>query len=309
MIDLQFFRNNQSKLLFILNVPVIGMLFRRIMWIEDYKNKVVCVTPNAYHVRLRDGRFRYTGRASDHYSEALFKNLNWLWRLAHEWDMLVANRLVPALNLGFDSYTSQPDETNSNDTFMSNGFPGNNYGGLGEMYLGNNTGGDNNTERDLVKFDLSSLPASISVSAATYSMWMFTKSAANSRTARLYRVLRDWEESTCSWNNWKTSTAWTTAGCSSDGNDYNSTSLASYAYSSSESNGQKQYSFNSSGYSNIQDIASGSISNYGWLIRMDTEVDDRYVHRAANYATASERPKLEITYTEVVGGNPTIFYF
>lgn len=57
-------------------------------------------------------------RTHNKFSKRLLHGLYPVWWLAHQWDMLIANNIQPAWNLGFDTLTAYPDadpETNSVD--------------------------------------------------------------------------------------------------------------------------------------------------------------------------------------------------
>ena len=47
-------------------------------------------------------------RCNDKFSRRLYHGLHPLWRTMHAWDAMLANRLAPALNLGFDTLTAYP---------------------------------------------------------------------------------------------------------------------------------------------------------------------------------------------------------
>lgn len=76
-------------------------LGRRIIAVnhEQIKGKIVKVTHNSYHVlkgKNIEARFYPTN--------AIAKRLFPFGNLLHSWDMLIANRFAPALNLGFDTF-------------------------------------------------------------------------------------------------------------------------------------------------------------------------------------------------------------
>jgi hypothetical protein len=49
-----------------------------------------------------------------------------------------------------------------------------------------------------------------------------------SAAAKVFRVLRTWVEAQATWTIWSTGNNWTTAGCSSDGNDYTTTGAVAF---------------------------------------------------------------------------------
>ncbi len=76
---------------------------------------------------------------------------------------------------------------------------------------------------DLIEFDISALPAEVVIDSASLGLYYYQAILGTpaGRTYNCYRVLRrDWVEAQATWNIYKTGSNWTTAGCSSDGNDY-----------------------------------------------------------------------------------------
>ena len=295
--DKYWFKENQRALLKAVNHPLLGGLIRRGMWIED-REKVVKIAPESVHVLLSDGQVKATFYASKQFSEALRKNFAPLWKAFHTWDMQIANPLVPSLNLGFDTYTSQPDDTTGVDTFIvdsaaTTNFDGNAAGlGIGEW------NGGAEVDRTLIKFDLSSIPSTNIVSAATLSLWYKTDWSSNDRSAKIYRVLKDWVENQATWNIWKTANNWTTAGCSSVGNDYDSTVWATATMSATATvDTELQWIFDATGVAELQKFVNATYSNYGWLMKADTETNDLWYFHASHGATSGFRPKLVITHS------------
>ncbi len=193
------------------------------------------------------------------------------------------------------TYTSQPDETSGEDTFLRSTNTTTNYGTQPILQVGEFPGVAR-IHRSLIKFDLSSIPSTNTVSSAILSLWINADNSNNARTANAYRVLRNWVESQATWNAWSTGNNWTTAGCGSDGNDADLTnSHGSCSFTASETVGaEKQFSMT---VSEIQKFINGTYANnYGWILRMNTETDDQYDFESSSSATASIRPKLVIEH-------------
>jgi hypothetical protein len=119
-----WFARHQRPLLTLLNVPVIGGEFRDALGIRrhdlggDLRHRIVRLLPHAYVVRNPDGTFTMDVRTHAKYAKRLRSQCDLIWRAAHAWDRFVANPLVPAWNLGFDTLTVSPDpnpETTSVD--------------------------------------------------------------------------------------------------------------------------------------------------------------------------------------------------
>jgi len=56
--------------------------------------------------------------------------------------------------------------------------------------------------------------------------------------------------------------------------------------------------------SEVQKLVDGTYANYGWLLKLDTEVDDARLYASSENANADDRPKLVITYSTNTVVNP-----
>ena len=99
----------QSKLLWLLNH---SRYFRQDMAIQDhdlpFSEKIVRIEPNSFTWRTGEREFMTDFRTHNKFGKRLYYGFLPIWNLAHKFDMSVANRLVPALNLGFDTLTAYP---------------------------------------------------------------------------------------------------------------------------------------------------------------------------------------------------------
>lgn len=293
MFDADFFRNHQRPLLDVLNSRLGGVV-RRSLWIPDRRHRVVKLTPNAAHVLLPDGQYRAILYSNSQYGQALRRNYKPLWEALHWWDMRWANRFMPAWNAGFDTYSSQPDETSGVDTYIDGNNPTTNSGTDTKISIGE-LDSISAVHRTMIKFDLSSIPAGAYTSSNILSLWILQDNSSNARNCKAFRILRDWVEAQATWNIWSTANNWTTAGCGSDGNDADLTTIwATTAYTATESVGaEKQFSLLTSEFDKF---LNGTYTNYGWLLKMDTETNDNYYHDSSSSVTSGERPKLAVTY-------------
>jgi hypothetical protein len=102
-----WFAQHQMVLIGLLRLPVVGRLFRRVLAIRrhdvGYAGRIVAITPQSYTVANPDGSLTTDFRTHAKYGKRLYCKLLPMWKLLHAWDMHVANPLVPALNLGFDT--------------------------------------------------------------------------------------------------------------------------------------------------------------------------------------------------------------
>lgn len=114
--DAAWFARHQRVLCGVLRVPGIGRLARWLLSIRrcdvGWARPIVALYPHAYVVANPDSTHTADIRAHAKYAKRLYRALKPIWWAMHWWDMAIANPLVPALNLGFDTLTTYPDPSN-----------------------------------------------------------------------------------------------------------------------------------------------------------------------------------------------------
>ncbi len=294
----------------VLNLPIIGRLFRRLLWIDDSYHRIVELLPYCYHVDLGDGKYKAVIYINNQYDEAARKNLGWLLSFLHLLDTQIINRLRPAWNLGFDSYSVQPDGAAGLDTRMLSALPTTNYGTNPRLDIGEHRTA-NNIGRVLLEFNLAPIPTGSEITAFTVSLWKSGNDANNNRTLRVYRVLRDWVELEATWNIYSTGNNWGTAGCANTTTDREATEIGSLALILAGV-GERQWELDGAlnDYAEVEAMIGGgpSFTNNGFLFKADTEDADLYYFRSSDYGTAADRPKVAVTYTPPPSA-PKIFFF
>jgi len=192
--------------------------------------------------------------------------------------------------------TVQPDETASKDIYVYSEAP--TTSGAGQLKLGYVTGKVSQTARALIEFDISTLPSDAYVTDVTITLHInsnFINVAGNDFT--IYRTLfQDWDE-TASWNYQSGTTWWTNAdGSKSTSPTYTGDQgTGTFSLTDSETG-----AFTVSG-SGLVDMVNDAISFRGgklsMLLKSDDEATSGYVNIAhSGNATASKRPKVEVTY-------------
>lgn len=195
----QWFVQHQSRLVRLLNMPGTAPFFKHMLRIlkDVPKGKpIVGLMPNHVTWLNKDGSLTTDFRTHNKFSKRVYYSGRLFWWMIHCWDMILANRLNPAWNLGYDELTSYPDanpESTSVDGYAmqygsSNsvwstlvGAAGNyGYDALTESYVTYITSGTvtdrwNNLARGFVLFDTSSLTGSAVISAATLSAFGYAK--------------------------------------------------------------------------------------------------------------------------------------
>ena len=202
--------------------------------------------------------------------------------------------------------TLQRGNTTVNDNFLVSNHPTLNFDGAIYLLWGDQTGIANTATRSLIYFDTSTIPAAATVTAATFSAYMYGggSDVAGTSVTKMQRLLRNWVDAETTWNIYSTGNSWTTAGASSDGNDRVAATSASMSYtnSSGASNAYQDWT-GSTLTSDVQNFVDGSYSNYGWLLTCDCEYQGAsnysfQEYRGSDYGYQSYRPKLVVTYTQ-----------
>lgn len=193
------------------------------------------------------------------------------------------------------------DQGNSIDSYIQNTAPTTNYG-TSILLL---TGEASNINRFLIKWDLSSIPSNAIVSSAVLSIYVNSDYSNNARTLSAYRVLRVWTEAGVTWNKYDGSNDWGTAGCSNTTSDREATDIGNASVGANPVVGSEIAITLTA--SKVQEWISGSLTNNGLLLKVDTENADSMWYHSHEGTTANLRPKLVITYT--LGGGPKTVLF
>ncbi len=199
MFDSRWFRHYQRALVMLLNHPATKDLMRWCMRIHHFdcgRDEYICqIMPNRYTVLLgRDDKvlhLRTDFRTHDKYAKRMYEAFKLFWWVFHAWDLQIANRLVPAWNLGFDSLTVYPNahtESTSVDGWAADvandkawadmqDEPGNRAGDTDTYGIVTKIGASATTNqyesiyRGIFLFDTSGLTASATLSAAVMSLY------------------------------------------------------------------------------------------------------------------------------------------
>lgn len=112
----EWFEYHQSKLLWFANT-LFGRYVLRIYGKRSdvRKNKITKITPNSISWR-HGNKIKTEFRTHAKYSKRLYYAFKPFWHVLHAWDMLIANKLNYALNVGFDTLTTYPDAGAGSET-------------------------------------------------------------------------------------------------------------------------------------------------------------------------------------------------
>jgi hypothetical protein len=200
--------------------------------------------------------------------------------------------------------TLQPDATAGKDVALRGDAPTVNYGVSAALPIGCNGGASK--FRGLIQFDLSGVAAGSTVYSAIMSLKVYDDGTTITNTYRIYRLKRVWVEGTrdaaddspatgATWQRYDTTNTWQTQG-GFGANDCEQTDIGSRAMSAAETlNTFLSWTLTAASIQEM--IPSGAWNNNGFLIKGDDETNANYYQfRTSDYATAGDRPKLEVVY-------------
>src|SRR3989339_1901691 len=113
--DSQWFEQNQKKLLWLLNTPIIKYWFRWCLRIRrhDCTSRIIKIEPNKYW--FQDENIYVDIRTHNKFSKRLYYAFKPFWYLLHGVDFLL-NRAKFQYNFGFDTLTAYPDASSGGTT-------------------------------------------------------------------------------------------------------------------------------------------------------------------------------------------------
>ena len=192
-----------------------------------------------------------------------------------------------------------PDETFAGveDNWMRQSISGQNRGTETTLKVSKFASGDHN--HALLQFDLSNIPSSQTISAAT--IYLRVSSAPGSTHGISMRsVLRNWGETTSTWTDYDTSVSWTTGGALGDGTDRTATASATSNVLSTDAGNWISFDVTTL----VQDWYNAVLTNNGVHISRDGAGEDgEEILFHSSEATTGSRPELVVTYS---AGGPSI---
>lgn len=188
------------------------------------------------------------------------------------------------------TYSSQPDETNATDTWLGSDAATTNHGTDADFQSIMTAGGS--ARRAIIKFDISSIPASSVISSAT--LTLNTAIGLTTDQLSLHRITQAWTEGGSTWNTYNGTNNWSTAG-----GDYDAVADATATPSATTAGTDVTFTVTTL----IQELVDGTTNN-GFLIKLTSETGNTkgVSFDSSTVATSTDRPKLEITYEPPVPG-------
>jgi len=164
------------------------------------------------------------------------------------------------------------------DSYVDQYNPGLNFGTADLMGVRSWTvGPTGRNQRSFVQFDISSIPASSTVSSANLTLCA-TAVPGSTRTYDVHRVTAGWGETTVTWS------AQPAVAASATGSTTTPASVGCMTWDVA---------------ADVQDWVNGTATNYGWRVKDQTEDANGLASefRTHESALVAERPTLEVTYT------------
>ena len=157
-----------------------------------------------------------------------------------------------------------------------------------------------NIYRTLIIFDLSGIPAGSTINSATLELYQHAEShsGSGSTTHAVYRLKRNWVEDEATWNVYSTGNSWSSAG-GFHTDDCEQTAIGTCSLSGTEGAGYKSWTLDTDA---ISEIVESTWTNYGFMVKSQTENDDGHHFRPSEYVESAQHPKLTIDYTEGASG-------
>ncbi len=203
------------------------------------------------------------------------------------------------------SLTVQPS---AKDNVLSEISPTTNYGSLTQINVRQSYGAHGSINRSIAEFDISSLPGSITISAATLGLYYYSFSDDPGfytdpigKTVWAYKLTRtDWVELESTWNIYKTGSNWTTPG-----GDFNATVIDSIVLDVAREESYRNWVLMGTGGSGTPLTLDWEDEVHLWF-HDNTDTGDEALAFNSKEAAAN-KPYLEITYEAVAVDTGSMF--
>ena len=172
------------------------------------------------------------------------------------------------------------------DTYISLYEPDTNFGGSGTMRLHTSYGGQ---ERILIKFDISRIPSTATVTQATLYLFAWYRNQTYRIIANAYKVKRHWNESDATWNQATSANFWSQPGCKDPVYDYDPTLVATTTLNYTN----QYYAWDVTQMA--QQWVASPVSNEGVLL-VGEGPSAQYQFRSSDIIAPDQRPYLVVTY-------------
>lgn len=147
--------------------------------------------------------------------------------------------------------------------------------------------------------DNGQISAGSTITSAIFRLYKNGDASTGSKTASVYRMIRAYVNAQATWNVYSTGNNWGTAGANNTTTDREGSATGTRVFVNGEGTGS--YADFTLTAANIQAmIINGGFTNNGFLVRMNTQVDDGWSFVSTD-GTAANRPELVVNYTPPSG--------
>lgn len=194
----------------------------------------------------------------------------------------------------------------SADTMILSAVPTTNYGSNVALHTGSVNGSEK--RRSLLRWNISGLSGEQVDTDGTLGIYLNYDGASASQNLKAYlvRAARDWVDLQATWNIFKTSNNWGTAGCDNTSTDRYATEIASLALGASPA--INQYYTWTIPKATIQDWIDNPSNNQGIVLISDAEAGVTYLAWNSNDA-ANNKPYLTFDHSTPVAGSKFLPFF
>lgn len=171
-------------------------------------------------------------------------------------------------------------QPSSKDAYVGKLYPDDKHGSEVWLYVGRWTS-STDVYMSIIQFNLTSIPSAATITSATMELWCGDAGSPTAYYIKFYRMLKDWDETTVTWNN------------PSDKYDY-----ATVDGSSTVSGPNTWYSFDLTTL--VQNWFNNTYANYGVLLIGDETANYTYkAFYSKEVSDTAKRPKLTVIYSTV----------
>jgi hypothetical protein len=183
------------------------------------------------------------------------------------------------------------------DTMIRQNFASTNYDTNTSIFVGESNATTNSIARTLIKIDWTSLPVGALLLSAELLLTPNNDLSGNARTMYAHRILRDVVSSQATYNIWKTSNNWGTAGCKDSTNDYDGANiLGTGSIPASPTLDTQMTAITFDNLTELQKLFDGTYTDNGIVLFVDTEVNDLISYASTNHATPAYHPIVRVEY-------------
>lgn len=186
--------------------------------------------------------------------------------------------------------------TGTRDTTLAENEPTNNFGNASDLRVdGDDPGGTGQDVATLIAWDITAIPFDALVESVTMT---FNVTNPSSGLYNIYALTRPWQEAEATWDVAAANNPWNIPGAQGPG-DRGTTLLGTVSASTI---GTYATQLNPDGVALVQGWIDGTAVNYG-LIMASTSTTDGADFTSSDTTTATNRPKLTVTYTVPPSGD------